>query len=50
MGYGCAQKEHMLKCVSASCTTMKALQADPGVDTNKGFLNNQNKQRAVRLT
>lgn len=50
MGYGCAQKEHMLKCVSASCTTMKDLQADPGVDTNKGFLNNQNKQRTVRLT
>lgn len=37
MGYGYAQKEHMLKCVSATSTTMKALQADPGVDTKKGF-------------
>lgn len=37
MGYGYAQKEHMLKCVSATCTTMKDLQADPGVDTKKGF-------------
>lgn len=44
MGYGYAQKEHMLKCVSASSTTIKDLQADSGVDTNKGFLNNQNKQ------
>lgn len=37
MGYGYAQKEHMLKCVSTSCTTMKDLQADSGVDTNKAF-------------
>lgn len=50
MGYSYTQKEHMLNCVSTSCTTMKDLQADPGVDTNKGFLNNQNKQRTFRLT
>lgn len=37
MGYGYAQKEHMLKCVSATCTTMTDLRADPDVDTRKGF-------------
>lgn len=50
MGYGYAQKEHMLKCFSASGTIIKDLQADSGVYENKGILKNQNKQHRVSLT